>query len=105
MTTAGLRLLADVCRPFRDPPTVGERAVPDRIDDGDLNGVAAAVARDPDLPPGRGRGDLGRGAEPVALQPGRPRLLVRGGAGAYSAALAGSRVVTVLRSTSSAVPW
>ena len=49
---------------------VAERAVPDRIDDGDLHGVAAAVARDRDLPPGRGRGDLGRGAQPVALQPG-----------------------------------
>jgi len=49
---------------------VAERTVPDRIDDGDLNGVAAAVARDRGLPPGRGRGDLGRGAEPVALQPG-----------------------------------
>ena len=60
---------------------------------GDLDGVAAAVAVNAHPPPRRGGGDLGGCAQPFAFQPRRrPRLPVRGGAGAYRAALLGNRV-------------
>ena len=85
---------------------VAERAVPEGGDLDDLDGVAAAVAGHRDPPPAGGGGELGGGAQPVALQPGAaPRLPVRGGGGAYSTALAGSRVVNVAPSVSSASPW
>ena len=71
-----------------------------------VDGIAAAVARHRDPAPVGGGGESRPGMpNRWPFSRGRPRLPVRGGAGAYSTALAGSRVVNVVLSTSSALPW
>ena len=69
----------DSVRPYRTTVTFSQSAAP-----------AATAAGLPSLAP---------------LSAGRPRLPVRGGARSYRAALAGNRVVHVVRSTSSGLPW
>jgi hypothetical protein len=67
----------DSVRPYRTTVTFSQSA------------CSATAAGVPSLPP---------------LSAGRPRLPVRGGARSYSAALAGNRVVHVVRDTSSGLP-
>ena len=88
------------------PGWVPTGAVPEGGGLGGVDGIAVAVARHRDPAPVGGGGQFGGDAQPLALEPGAAAFAGARRRGRVDrTALTGSRVVNVVFSTSSTLPW